>query len=151
MKPKSILVGGALCAAFSFVGGCEKKEAAPAPVPPVATEASPSPTAKAVEAVPPAPTQAITEAAAQAAAQATNQVNSAEQQAQGLIDRAKAYVADQKYQDALSSLSQLAGTKLTSEQQNLVAELKAQIQSALAKAATKDPASALGGVLGGKK
>ena len=41
--------------------------------------------------------------------------------------------------------------KLTSEQQKLVDALKAQIQSALAKAAGSDAASALDGALGGKK
>ena len=86
--------------------------------------------------------------------QATAQVKAAQDQAQGLIEKAKAFVADKKYQDALASLNQLAGSKLTPDQQTLVDGLKAQIQAALAKAAgtgTNAAASALGGVLGGKK
>jgi hypothetical protein len=82
--------------------------------------------------------------------QTTTQANAGEQQTQGLIDRAKAYIADKKYQEALASLNQLASTKLTADQQKVVDGLKAQIQSALTKAAIPD-ASALGGDLGGKK
>jgi len=37
-----------------------------------------------------------------------------------LIDRAKALVSEQKYKDALSSLSQLTNIKLTAEQQKSV-------------------------------
>ena len=50
-----------------------------------------------------------------------------------------------------AALSQLTNLKLTAEQQKLVDDLKAQIQSALAKATAADPAAALGGALGGKK
>jgi CHASE3 domain sensor protein len=53
--------------------------------------------------------------------------------------------------DALDTIKQLAGTKQTPDQQKSVDDLKAQIQSALAKAAGSDAASALGGALGGKK
>ena len=83
--------------------------------------------------------------------QAAAQVKAAQQQAQGLIDQSKTYVSEKKYQEALGSLSQLTNLKLTPEQQKLVDDLKAQIQSALAKATATDPAAALGGALGGKK
>jgi hypothetical protein len=94
------------------------------------------------------PVDAAQSATTAVADQATTQAKAAEQQAQGLIDRAKGYITDEKYQDALTTLNQLAGSKLTAEQQKLVDSLKAQIQSALAKTATKDAASTLGGALG---
>ncbi len=87
----------------------------------------------------------------QASEQASTQAKAAEQQAQGLIDKAKSLLAEQKYQDALASLNQLANTQLTTEQQKLVADLKTQIQNGLSKAAVADSASALGNALGGKK
>jgi hypothetical protein len=88
-------------------------------------------------------TQATTQPAAQAQPSQT--------MVQTLIDRAKSLVGDQKYSDALNTLSQLSNVKLTPEQQALVDSLKSQIQTALAKAGASDAASALGGVLGGKK
>ena len=86
--------------------------------------------------------------ATQAKAEATAATSAASGQAQALIDKAKALVTDQKYQDALTTLQQLASVQLTPEQQKLVDDLKAQIQTALAKKTASD---ALGGVLGGKK
>ena len=87
----------------------------------------------------------------QAATQATAQAQPAQTMVQSLIDRAKGLVADQKYSEALNTLSQLSNIKLTPDQQALVDSLKSQIQTALAKAGASDAASALGGVLGGKK
>lgn len=85
------------------------------------------------------------------AAQAAAQTQPAQAQAQSVIDRAQSLVASQKYTDALNTLSQLTNIKLTPEQQSLVDSLKSQIQAALAKPGASDAASALGGVLGGKK
>jgi outer membrane PBP1 activator LpoA protein len=144
MKINLIVPGITLCAALAAVSGCGKQE-------------SPSPsaeTSKPTEAVAPeAKTTVDTSTAAvnQVTAQATAQVNAGDQQAQGLIDRAKSLVADKKYEDALASLSQLASMKLTPDQQKLVDDLKGQIQAALGKTTAGDAASALGGALGDKK
>lgn len=150
MKHKLIISSLLMSAALVMVAGCSKEEApAPpsAPEAPKATQSLPSDAAKAVD--------AVKDTANQAADQATTQVKAAQDQtqdqAQGLIDRAKSLVADQKYQDALASLGQLSNLKLTADQQKLVDDLKAKIQAALAKATATDPASALGGTLGGKK
>ncbi|HWH69290.1 MAG TPA: hypothetical protein VNT26_07880 [Candidatus Sulfotelmatobacter sp.] len=75
---------------------------------------------------------------------ATNQV-------QGLIEKAKSLTSNQKYQEALTVVQQLSQIQLTPEQQKLVADLKGQVQSALAKQAGTNALSALGSILGGKK
>ena len=132
------------CAALAAVSGCSKQES-----PPPAAETSRTTQALAPEAKTVADTS--TDAVKQVTEQATNQVTAGAQQAQGLIDRAKNLVADNKYQDALASLSQLASTKLTPDQQKLVDSLKAKIQAALGKTSAGDAATSLGGVLGDKK
>ena len=60
---------------------------------------------------------------------------------------------EKKYQDALSSINGLANVKLTPEQQNRIDDLKAQVQTALAKLGTSgsNVGSGLSGILGGKK
>jgi hypothetical protein len=141
MKISLFMTGVVACATLAAVSGCKKEE--PASGAPKAQEATASEAAPVVDAAKSAAKEVTDQAAAQAKA--------AGEQAQGLIDRAKGYVSEQKYQEALSSLSQLTNIKLTAEQQKLVDGLKAQIQSALAKAAGSDAASALGGAMGGKK
>lgn len=144
MKIKLVISGVVVCAALAAVSGCKKEQ-------PVAADTqTPKPSeGMAAEAVKAADTAKST--VKQATDEAAAQASAAQQQAQGVIDKAKNLVNDQKYQEALSSLAQLANLKLTPEQQKLVDDLKAQIQSALAKAKAADASSALGGALGGKK
>ena len=147
MKINFIVPGITLCAALAAVSGCGKQESPPpAAETSKTTEAVPSEATKAVD----TSTTAAKQVTDQVTTQATAQVNAGEQQAQGLIDRAKNLVADKKYQDALASLNQLASTKLTPDQQKLVDDLKAQIQAALVQTTASDAASAVG-ALGGKK
>lgn len=144
MKIKPVITGIVACAILAAVSGCKKEE-------PVASPAD-TQTKQTADVVAGGVTQAVQTAATEnKPAEAVTPTDADVAQTQGLIDRAKGYVAEQKYQDALSSLSQLASSKLTADQQKTVDSLKAQIQSALAKAAGSDPASALGGALGGKK
>lgn len=76
----------------------------------------------------------------QTASTATNQV-------QALLDQAKNLTSNQKYQEALGTLTQVYNSKLTPDQQQQADSLKAQIQSSM----TQKAGSALGGILGGKK
>jgi len=64
-----------------------------------------------------------------------------------LIDKAKTYIADKKYEDALGSIKQLADLKLTPEQQIIVDDLKAQVLKATGKQVASDATKAVGGLL----
>ncbi len=154
MNAKLVLAEITLCAALVALCGCSKEQPATDTQTPTANQGQAPAAAQAVETATTAAGQAV-EAAKSTAAQLTNQaataVQAATQQAQTLIDKAKGLLADNKYQEALASLGQLKNLQLTAEQQKLVDDLKAKIQAALTKAATTDPASALGGALGGKK
>lgn len=145
----------AVCAGLVAASGCKKEEPPPpAPTAPTGTNAAAAAASGVIDAATTAATQVkdqATTAAAQVKEQAATQVDAAQQQTQGLIDRAKSLIADKKYSDALASLNQLAGSKLTTDQQSLVDSLKAQIQKALAGATASDAASSLGGALGVKK
>jgi hypothetical protein len=74
-----------------------------------------------------------------------------QQQTQGIIDKVKSLVGEQKYQEAMTSLSQLSKMQLSSDQQKIVDSLKEKLQSALGKTTASDAASTLGGALGGKQ
>lgn len=83
---------------------------------------------------------------------ATNQVlSTTTNQVQALLDKAKLLTSNQKYQDALATLTQLYQTKLTPEQKQQADALKTQIQNALAQKATSGAASALGDLFNSKK
>lgn len=163
MKISYSLLGLTAGAALLLAGGCGKSDQPSGdtskPTPPVAIEMQKAPDAPkpAAEMVPPAapaaPAQAVTPAAspADAAAAAAAAPPAADTETQGLIDKAKALVADQKYPDALNVVQKLSSMKLTPDQQTLVDDLKTQIQTALAKATGADAASSLGNALGGKK
>jgi len=148
MKNQILIAAITLSAAAVSLSGCKKEETPPAAAPAAVEATKPSDTmanepAKVVESAKPAAKEVVD--------QATSQADAATAQSQSLIDKAKGYVADQKYQDALSTIGQLSASKLTPDQQKIVDALKAQIQTAMAKASTSDAASALGGALGGKK
>lgn len=144
MRIKQVIAGIVACATLAAVSGCKKEEPVSSPA---GTENK-----QAADVVATGVTQAVQAATTEKKpAEAVPPTGADVAQTQGLIDRAKGYVADKKYQEALDTIKQLAGTKQTPEQQKVVDDLKAQIQSALAKAAGPDAASALGGALGGKK
>lgn len=82
--------------------------------------------------------KAVTDAQPAAAATTATQTGDAtKQQAQSMIDRAKEYISQKKYQDALASLKQLSNVSLTPEQQKVVDDLKAQVQKLVAGDAVK--------------
>ena len=147
MKKNSLITGLAAGAAIVLASGCNKQEPAAGVQTPKSNDTAVVQPAKPADTVAAPAQQAADQAAAQAAAQAT----ATQEQAQGLIDKAQGLLKEKKYQDALSTLGQLANVKLTPEQQKLVDDLKAQIQNAMAKSAASDASSALGGALGGKK
>lgn len=64
--------------------------------------------------------------------------------ADNIIAKAKAFVAEGKYQEALDKLKELTGLDLTEMQQKLVNDLKEQIKQAMSKEALKSGASAVG-------
>jgi len=131
MNVKQILTAVTLSCAVTLMIGCggETEQSAPTPSP---ATAKPATTSKAKD---PQPVAApVVDAAAIAAEQASKQ-----------IENIKSLLADTKYSEALNTLNEVSALKLTPEQQKLVSELKAQIDTALqsqAKAAADAAAAA---------
>ena len=67
--------------------------------------------------------------------------------AQGLIDKAKNLIAENKFSDASGVLQQLTGMSLSADQTKLVDSLKEQIQKALTAKATENAAGSVGNLL----
>jgi uncharacterized lipoprotein YehR (DUF1307 family) len=78
----------------------------------------------------------------------TQGTNAPAAQAQSLIEKAKSYIADKKYEDALASLKQLSNMQLTPEQQKTVDGLKTQLQPLMSNTTVSNAVSKLGGLLG---
>lgn len=101
-----------------------------------------------------APAAATAPAAADMKAAATKAVDQAKQagadmtanlsaQAQGMIDKAKGLIGEKKYQEAITSLQQVAMSKITPEQKKTVDDLIAQAQKLM----SSDMGKAVQGVM----
>jgi hypothetical protein len=163
---KGVIVLPVLCCFGLALSSCSKKEES---APPPATgnaETSMNATAADLQKSAGSAAADAQKAASSAAADAQKQVQAAssdaqklteqgaaavQNQSQGLIDKAKAYIADKKYTEALDSLKNLSNLKLTADQQKVVDDLKAQIEKAMASDAASGATKAVGGLLDGKK
>lgn len=157
MKKQIAIITLSAVAAMFMVTGCEQKSESPSTAggesapeskgvaesvkeaaKPVVEEAT-----KAYEAAKPAVEQAakdVKEAATTAMSDATAKANS-------MIDQAKKLISETKYSEAKDIVSQLTSMKLTPEQEKLVADLKAQIDKAIAALSNTNAASAIGNLL----
>ena len=134
--------------AVALLAACSKKEEA-TPGVAAATESQKS-TANVVEDVK-KQADSVAASAKATAADAVKQVEAAKDSAvnnvNAVIEKAKTLISETKYEDASKLLQQLAAQTLTPEQQKLVDDLKAQIQKALASKATGDASGAVGNLL----
>lgn len=142
MKTQNIILSLSLSLAVGLIAGCEKKPDQ-VTLPEGSGNKATTEAGKLMDAAKPAAEQAVkqaTDAANTVAADATAKANA-------LIEQAKTLLGQSKYTEALNSLQQLSGIKLTAEQEKLVASLKEQVQKAMAAKATTDAAGAAGGLL----
>ena len=150
MKPQAIFIVLSTLV-FAGLSGCSKPEE-PAPVAPSADVQRPA--AKAPDTIQPpaADVKASADAAAakvqeqasaaqttvvKAATDAQAQTANTSAQVQGLIDKARQYIADKNWSDALKTLTDLSALKLTPDQQKVVDSLKQQAEALAQSAATK--------------
>jgi hypothetical protein len=147
MKTQKTLIVLSLTAALALLAGCDKStETKLNDTAKSVTEkanAAGAEVGKAVEAAKPALDKAVT-AITNAAAAVPAVAND---QAASIIDQAKALVGQNKYTEALSSLQQLSGMKLSDSQTAIVTTLKEQIQKAMAAKTATDAGSAVGNLL----
>jgi outer membrane PBP1 activator LpoA protein len=94
------------------------------------------------------PAAAVEKQAEAAKPAAQDAAASATSNAQSMIDKAKALIADNKYSEAMDLLKKLSSMQLTPEQKQLVNDLMAQVQKAMAGAAASDATKSVGGLLG---
>lgn len=149
MKPNILLALTLLGAGTLFLAGCNKSETTDSALPTAESEKSAVTDAasKAATAIKEGATEAaatVKEQASQATAAVKEGAAEAGTQATALIEKAKTFVANKQYKEALTSLQEAGALKLTAEQQKLIDDLKKQASAALA-------SSGLGGVLGGSK
>ena len=151
MKLKTLGAGIFGCLLITALNGCDNgKSPSTTETPKAADNAAASvkpateTAAKEVKQATETAAKEVKPAVEQAAATATKQADTASSQAQGFIDKAKSFVAEKKYQEALNALGELKNVKLTPEQQKLVDDLKVQIQKLM----SSDAGKAVGNLLG---
>ena len=141
MKTTAKLIGSLSAAVIGllFTSGCGNKEET---APPVAGEPATSVAAPVAD-------------AQKAAGSLKDQATAATAKAQEMIDTAKKLTSENKWDEALKVVNDLANYKLTPEQQTLVDNLKAEVQKQLqalaTKKATDEAGKAVGGLLKPKK
>jgi outer membrane PBP1 activator LpoA protein len=142
-------------AAALFLSGCSKPADSTAPA---VTQRAPAESAAPVEGAPKtaavAEVKTTSESTVEAAAKVspptvpTTEVAAPAVPTQSLVQstftKAKGLIAEKKYPEALAALSELSNVNLTAEQQTLVEQLKAQIQTLMASQAGNEGVSAVG-------
>ena len=145
MKLEQILLP--IAATFAILlAGCSKQDSTSTPTAEDAQKAA-APAADTLKQTADSAKAAGEAAVSDATKQVQDTAAAATSKAQEWIDKANGLVAESKFSEASSALQQLAGLKLTPEQQQLVDSLKEQIQKALAAKATGEGVSAVGNLL----